>query len=306
MLFRSPQAWLTLLWHMGLRLPWSWRLGPSNASERGHALQMITTESFPTNTLFCGDAGFVGYDFWAGILAGGHQFLVRVGSNVHLLSDQADCTWEKRGKQSVVLCWPGQAMRDGRPPLRLRLFAIDLGKAKAWMLTSVLDRRRLTKKQATKLYKMRWGVEVEFRNLKQTMGRAELRCRKAERLLVELDWALMGLAVAELFATKEQLAARGERRRPQAAAGPGRRSLAAALRALRRGLRKLHEAVEPGQELASQLRAAMTDGYKRKGSKKARYRPANPDKKPLGDPQVRPASAQEKQKLRNLVAVGGS
>src|SRR5262245_14667466 len=96
-----PQAWLTLLWHMGLRLPWSWRLGPSNASERGHALGMIQQEAFPEGTLFCGDAGFVGYDFWAGILARGHHFLVRVGGNVHLLAESAALTWEKRGKHSV-------------------------------------------------------------------------------------------------------------------------------------------------------------------------------------------------------------
>src|SRR3989442_14667471 len=58
---QEPQAWITLLWHMGLRLPWSWRLGPSNSSERGHVIEMIENGKFPTNTLFCGDAGFVGY-----------------------------------------------------------------------------------------------------------------------------------------------------------------------------------------------------------------------------------------------------
>ena len=31
---QEPQAWITLLWHVGLRLPWTWRLGPSNSSER--------------------------------------------------------------------------------------------------------------------------------------------------------------------------------------------------------------------------------------------------------------------------------
>jgi hypothetical protein len=74
----KPQVWLTLLWHMGLRLPWSWRLGPSDSSERLHLMQILTAQSFPKNTLFCGDAGFVGYDFWQAILAGGHDFLMRV------------------------------------------------------------------------------------------------------------------------------------------------------------------------------------------------------------------------------------
>jgi len=45
------------MWHMGLRLPWTWRLGPSNSSERGHVMEMLEKEEFPENTLFCGDAG---------------------------------------------------------------------------------------------------------------------------------------------------------------------------------------------------------------------------------------------------------
>ena len=49
------------MWHMGLRLPWTWRLGPSNSSERDHVREMLKQEAFPENTLFCGDAGFIGY-----------------------------------------------------------------------------------------------------------------------------------------------------------------------------------------------------------------------------------------------------
>src|SRR5262249_50738352 len=37
----KPQIWLTLLWHMGLKMPWAWRLGPSMASERGHLQQLL-------------------------------------------------------------------------------------------------------------------------------------------------------------------------------------------------------------------------------------------------------------------------
>ena len=55
-----PQAWITSMWHMGFRLPWDWRLGPSDSSERGHVREMISAGNFPKNTLFCGDAGFVG------------------------------------------------------------------------------------------------------------------------------------------------------------------------------------------------------------------------------------------------------
>jgi hypothetical protein len=100
---QAPQVWITMMWHMSLRLPWSWRLGPSNSSERGHVMEMLKQERFPEDTLFCGDAGFVGYDFWKAILATGADFLVRVGGNVNLLSETADI---KRLGGGIVLCWP--------------------------------------------------------------------------------------------------------------------------------------------------------------------------------------------------------
>ena len=54
------------------------RTGPSTASERGHLLELLKQAVFPIKTLFCGDAGFIGYLFWRGILDQGHSFLIRV------------------------------------------------------------------------------------------------------------------------------------------------------------------------------------------------------------------------------------
>ena len=70
------------------------------------------------------------------------------------------------------------------------------------------------------------------------------------------------------------------------------------MRALRWCLNHLHDTPEPGQDLETLLRQAVTDGYVRRTSKKARYRPPNPDQKPLGTPQVRPLTAEQKNKLR--------
>jgi hypothetical protein len=300
---QEPQAWITMMWHMGLRLPWCWLLGPSNSSERQHVLDMVDTNPFPKNTLFCGDAGFVGYPLWSSLIACGHDFLVRVGANVSLLRMQADCTLQKADQGFLVYCWPKAMMQAGQPPLRLRLVQVYLGKTKVWMLTSVLSERRLTTKAMVRFYKMRWGIEVEFRGLKQTLDRAKLRCRDAQRLLAELNWSILAMAVAELFALKEQLA----KRRPKSGAGdrtgdPAKRSLAKTLRALRECLRNLNELPMPGKDLVSQLRDAVMGSYKRQASKRARYRPPNPDKKPLGDPKIRRLTEQENQCLTRAEA----
>ena len=38
------------MWHMGLRLPWTWRIGPSNSSERAHVEEMLEQEEMPEDT----------------------------------------------------------------------------------------------------------------------------------------------------------------------------------------------------------------------------------------------------------------
>jgi len=152
----KPQAWITLMWHMGLHLPWDWRLGPSDSSERGHVQEMLEEGDFPENTLFCGDAGFVGYDFWRSMIDRGHDFMVRVGSNVKLIGETVDYRQLEKG---VVLCWP-KDKQDRQPPLRLRLVQVTIGNAEGYLLTSVLSSTRLPASSMAKIYKMRWAIEI--------------------------------------------------------------------------------------------------------------------------------------------------
>jgi hypothetical protein len=293
---QEPQVWITMMWHMGLRLPWTWRLGPSNSSERGHVQEILEQESFPDNTLFCGDAGFVGYPLWNSIMKAGGDFLVRVGGNVDLLSELVDF---HRLSEGIVLCWPKHARDSGQPPLRLRLVKIQIGKQKMWMLTSVLDRTKLTKKHIVRYYKMRWGIEVELRGLKQTIDKHKLRCRNDGRLLAELDWALRGMAISELVALRQQIAARAELPPDYT---PKDLSLANVLRALRQCMRKLGNKHSSKNNLLTALTKAVVQRYRNRTDKRARYRPKNPDIKPLGDPVVRKLTAEERTKLREFRA----
>lgn len=299
---QEPQAWITMLWHMSLCLPWKWKLGPSNSSERAHVMEMIGEGGFPKNTLFCGDAGFVGFPLWAMIMGADMYFLVRVGANVKLLTESTD--YRVVIRKGLVLCWPLAAQKDGLPPLRLRLVKVRIGAQRMWMLTNVLDRSLLSSKQIVNFYKMRWGIEVEFRGLKQTLDNSKLRCRKSERVMAELNWSIMAMAIAELFALKEQLArSPSEPRVKKLPRDPKKRSLANTVRAIRHSLTHLKDVPELNEDLRSRLRRAVTDSYVRKSSKRARYRPPNPDKKPLGDPTVRKLTAKEKKKLKALTPI---
>jgi hypothetical protein len=296
---QEPQAWITMLWHMSLRLPWMWKLGPSNSSERAHVMEMISAGEFLKNTLFCGDAGFVGYPLWANIAGQGLYFLVRVGANVNLLAETAGCVIHRN--KGMVFCWPLAAQKKNLPPLRLRLVKVRIGRQWMWMLTNVLEPSRLTTEQIVKFYKMRWGIEVEFRGLKQTLDHSKLRCRNSARVMAELNWSIMAMAIAELFALKEQLAmSPSEARAKKLPRDPKKRSLANTVRAIRHCLTHLKDVPEPDEDIRSMLQCAVTDSYVRKSSKRARYRPPNPDKKPLGDPKIRKLTAKEKKKLKTL------
>jgi hypothetical protein len=72
------------------------------------------------------------------------------------------------------------------------------------------------------------------------------------------------------------------------------------MRAIRGCLRAPDSVPAAGRDLLTRLRKAVTDGYRRRKPKRARYRPPNPDKKPLGAPKVRKINAEEKKRLRDL------
>ena len=294
---QAPQVWITMMWHMQLRLPWTWRLGASNSSERGHVQEMLEQEEFPENTLFCGDAGFVGYPLWDSLLSAKHDFIVRVGANVNLLSERADV---QRIGDGQVLCWPKGKMKSGAAPLRLRLVKVTVSKTKMWLLTSVLEKEKLSSKQLVRYYKLRWGIEVEFRGLKQTVDKQKLRCRNSQRVLVELDWSIRAMAVAELIALREQIPNRPERSSDQPLYDTKDRSLANTMRALRKCLRNLEDSPDPCDELFNQLARAKITKYNNRTDRQARYRPKNPDKNPLGKPFVRIMNAEEREKLKNI------
>jgi len=280
-----PQIWLTLLWHMGLRLPWSWKMGPSNSSERHHFGEMLASQEFPENTLFCGDAGFTGYALWKEIIDRGHSFLIRAGANVRLLTKLGYYAKEKNG---IVYVWPDSAARQKQPPLTLRLIHLRGERGDVYLLTNVLSGREISDRMASRMYRLRWGIEVQFRTLKQTFGRRTLRSRTPARAYAELEWSLLGLWMIHLFAVKEQVRL-GE--------PPGHASASMAIQVVRTILFLWCEVPEEGADLLSQLQRAVVDSYRRKGPKHGRYRPNKKDKPTAGKPKITEANERKKQQL---------
>ncbi len=283
----GPQLWLTLLWHLGSRLPWCWRLGPSFASERAHVLELLQEQMFPEDTLLCGDAGFVGYEFWQALAQAGHHFLVRVGSNVRLLKRLGSV----RERAGIVYCWPEKAMKKKRLPLVLRLLHFRDGRGDVYLVTNVLTESALSEEQTSEIYRRRWGIELQFRSFKQTYVRSKLRSRTPECAEIECHWSLLGLWMVQLLAFQEQTAA-GE--------PPPQTSIATVLRIVRALMYNLDLSGKHAGSFSQQLRSATTDAYQRTSKKKSRNYPRRKEEPSAGPPEVLVATSEQRQKLRQL------
>lgn len=281
----GPQMWLTTLWHMGTGLPWAWKQGRSDDCERHHLRQMLS--ELPAGALVVGDAGFVGYDLLKAILAGGRSFLVRVGGNVQLLQELG---WVKRYGQDTVFLWPQKFHRQ--EPLILRLIELARGGKKVYLLTNLLA-ERLTDHQAAVLYTMRWGIEVFYRSLKQTLEHRTMRSDAPRQAQTELAWSLVGLQLMGLMSVREMLAQ---------GADPLAWSVAATRDLIRQAVQGPGHRPVGGQGWKNRLAACRKDGYVRTAGKKSRDWPDRKHDRPPGPPKIRNASQKEVRQAQELLA----
>jgi DDE family transposase len=269
-----PRIWLTVLWHVGSGLPWDWRTGPSDSSERAHLQAMLAT--LPPNSLITADAGFVGYDLWTTIRATGHHLLVRVGGNVRLLK-KLGCVRERAG---LVYLWPDAAAKKRLPPLVLRLVVGHAGSHPIYLVTSVMDRSELSDAQALQIYGRRWGIELFYRHCKQTFERRKLRSLNPDNALVELQWSLLAVWVLGLH-SHHRLAQQG--------VAPERISFVGVLRAYRRPIREYRCRPSPGERLTELLDQAIIDTYQR-NNKASRDYPRKKQEQATGPPIITQAT----------------
>jgi hypothetical protein len=187
----APSIWVTALVHLRLGLPWAWRLGKGTASERSHLLQMVAL--LPAAALLVADAGYFGFDLLGRLLEARVSFLLRMSSNVTLYTVQKvrlDCF-----REGWVYYWPKKDQKKGKPPLLLRLIRLRAKKKKddVWLLTNVLEQRRLSAATAAQFYRWRWENEGQFRAFKRTLLKVKLVSRSVRLVHGEAEGSLLAL-----------------------------------------------------------------------------------------------------------------
>jgi hypothetical protein len=280
----GPQFWLTTLWHMGTGLPWAWKTGPSRDAERTHLREML--DLLPRGALLVADAGFTGYELFREILSSGRSLLIRVGANVSLLRKLGYAEVESDG---TVYLWP-QAFQKDCPPVVLRLIVLRRKGKKMYLLTN-LTAAELPRRRAAVLYEMRWGVEVFFRSLKETLSHRKMLSHGPRQAQAELEWTLVGLQVLGLMSV-EQILAGGH--------DPLSWSVASALRAVRQAMQDRKPTRHCPGGLDGALGRSVKDRYHRRGSKKAFHWPHKKKQTPPGGPKMRNAKPKEIKKAQRI------
>ena len=275
-----PRIWLTMMWHVGSGLPWDWRTGPSDSSERGHFQEMLG--SAPVGALLTADAGFVGYDLWKTVLAARRHLLVRVGSNVTLLKKLGYA----RECNGLVYLWPDRQAKQHLPPVVLRMVVLtNQERGPVYLVTSVMSDKRLSDTQMATIYRKRWGIEVYYRHCKQTFERGKLRSQNPDNAMVELHWSLLGMWAMGLH-SHSRLVGQGVL--------PERISFAGVWRAYRRAMREYRSPPDRDECLTQLMDRALIDPYKRR-NKMSRDYPRKRQLQSAGPPKLRKATRAEVQ-----------
>ena len=194
----APTLWVTALVHLRWGVPWAWRFGKGTASERDHLLQML--DVLPRLALLVADAGYFGFRLAEQLVRRDVMFLLRMSSNVTLYTREQ--VRLQRYREGEVYYWPATKERTaGAQPLHLRLIRIRAKHHRhdVWLLTNVLDKKRLPHTLAGTMYRWRWRNEGCFRTYKRTLKKVKLVSRTVRLVHREAEgsWLALQLLLAQ-------------------------------------------------------------------------------------------------------------
>jgi Transposase DDE domain len=271
-----PQVWVTALVHLSLGLLWSWRLGKGTADERQHLRHLL--KALPQGALLVADAAFASYELLQALAAAQLSFLLRLSSRAPLyVPDKRSLRHYREG---LVYYWPQWAQKRELPPIPVRLIRIRGDKVNVWLITNVLDEKRLPRKTASKFYRWRWRNEGLFRTYKRTLGKVKLMSRTVALLHREMEGSLLAVQL---------LLAQGAVAVGQTAGGavlPSPRKILLEIRREIRNVTGMYLGPRQRETYWERLQRARGDGRRRRGDKVRRPWPSREPHRPPGQPKI--------------------
>jgi Transposase DDE domain len=285
---KVPQVWLTALVHLASGVPWAWRVGKGDASEREHLVRLLVT--LPACALVVTDAGYQAYELALQMLDS-TCFLMRVSSQTIFYVPDTELETTQDQDQQVtaqametwtdgeVYYWPTDAQKSKNEPIKVRLLRIAAKKKKndVWLVTNVLEQTRLTRESAAKYYRMRWENEGFFRTYKQTLKKVRL----SGRTVASVHREVLGSMLAVQMLLAQGLAGAVALGNKQAASSA--RQLVVLLR------REVDDAIHGKTRRGFLARAAacQREHRQRSSNKEKRVWPGRQPPKPIKAPKIR-------------------
>ena len=189
----APTLWLIALVSLTTGVLWSWHLGTSKSGERRYLIDLLATlpQAVLNSVLLVCDAGYVGYDVFARLLKQDCSFLIRLSSQAQLYSPE---TVEVQSfTEGEFLYWTDDAEKKSKPPLLVRVIRVAARKRKndVWLVTNVLDCKRLPAELAARFYRMRWESECFFRTYKRVVKDVRLVSRTVPMVVREAEVSML-------------------------------------------------------------------------------------------------------------------
>jgi len=181
----------------------------------------------------------------------------------------------------------GTLQPASRIPLVLRQIVLTDGRNRRMCLLTNLTASELSVEEARALYQKRWGIELFYRGLKQTLGRRKMHSSSPLNAQVELDWTVTGYWMLGLLLWENQKPAM-----------PTSRGIAFALKQVRGAMNGRGDRRETWRTFWGKLRP---DLYTRRGPKQAQDWPHKKKDRPCGVPKMRMATRMEVKRAKTLM-----
>lgn len=166
-------------------------IGPYKGKSSGeHSLLRMLLDAFKPGDIVLGDAYFGSYFLLADLLLKGVDAVFEQSGSRRKQTDFR--TGEKLGAKDHLIIykkpikkpeWMSQEIYDA-VPMHLSIRELKVGKK--ILVTTLLKPKDASKLELKLLYKDRWHVELDFRNIKTTMGMETLTCKTPAMVIKEL------------------------------------------------------------------------------------------------------------------------
>lgn len=167
-------------------------MGPYKGKGTGeHALFRELLKCFSKGDIMLADSYYCSYFLIAALMAMGVDFVFEQ----HGARDTDFRTGEKLGRRDHVVKWDRPTRPQWMRPEEYDGFPVELTVretkvGKKVLVTSFLNPREVCKREMGSLFVQRWNVELDLRNVKDTLGMAMLSCKTPEMCEKEL-WVYM-------------------------------------------------------------------------------------------------------------------